>query len=1175
MATVIKAKDYKIITGLSTKTQGIYFAKKLNIKTNRKIKNERDRYIDFLTRLRLSIEDHDTKKINDNIIKNHVNKFIIDSDNNPDAVLNIKLDQLLNRKIKSNVNGKNYIREANAYITNSFLKDILRNINDKNGKFLMLKIKYENYEGPDPTSNDKKYYVVNNLFMDSLSKDGDEEEFYDGFGEENMITEIKLYYVDKVKAKRKLEGGFFKFKISEKLTGNNCRYLIDILDRYQIYTPNAFEQGISNINDDENCLIHSLNLLGINKKITNKLKLKCKSSVIPLKEVENFALENDITIYISGDKHNYKYGKGKKEIKLCLLEDHYFINEEVDITNFSLKNYEKIKDQPEWWKITGIKKINNKDYYRRENKGGNNSFRLVKQLFECNYFERIKLNSDTISLVNYNKINLNDMDLDNSNDNYKEIEPKKEIDLSKFIEKLSDKKWDKLKSNFEDEKKKNIKIAFDFETTTNTENHKQYLVSTCIYNGCKKLTHPITFIGEDCGIKFLEYIYTAICKFLGNMGINFANRKNETDKKLISLITNEMFDFVLLAHNITYDLQFLMKYVFHYNPLIRGSNKVCGGSFIYKGLKIKLKDTYAILDCKLASFKDFFKMDIKKEIMPYEIYTEENVKKNTCEIKEAIKYIKDEEDRNEFLKNIEELKLKIGDDHFNHMGYAKFYCERDIQVMMDGYFIFRSWVLAQMRIDIDNFLTISSIADQYFKLQGCYKDCYYINGIARYYIQKSVVGGRCMSKKNKKYLIEEKLNDFDGVSLYPSAMKRLGEIGGYLKGEPHLIEKKNLNMKFLDSVDGYFIRIKLNKVRTRRDFPLISYVNKDGIRIFTNDLDETNNILFVNKISLEDLKEFHDIKEKDYDILDGYFFNDGRNNKINETIVKVFNLRLKFKAEGNPIQNLYKLIMNSSYGKTIMKEQNNKLTYVDNDEDKNKYISSNYNHILEIQKLHDCEKYLIKTRKSISEHSNACQIGSEILSMSKRIMNEVMCLAEDNDVNIYYQDTDSMHMENDKINELDKIYKKKYKRSLIGKNLGQFHCDFQPIKVDDKDIKAEYSIKTIILGKKAYLDIVKYENGDLSTHYRMKGIPQDIVKIKAIKDFKGNLFELYKSLYEGNSIEFDLLENNKPIFKFGNGVVTNSKKFTRKLYFKNEDNDEESNDEEEDYDEIFDKIEDF
>lgn len=35
--------------------------------------------------------------------------------------------------------------------------------------------------------------------------------------------------------------------------------------------------------------------------------------------------------------------------------------------------------------------------------------------------------------------------------------------------------------------------------------------------------------------------------------------------------------------------------------------------------------------------------------------------------------------------------------------------------------------------------------------------------------------------------------------------------------------------------------------------------------------------------------------------------------------------------------------------------------------------------------------------------------------MSKRVMNEVMCLAEDNGIDIKYQDTDSMHIETDEI----------------------------------------------------------------------------------------------------------------------------------------------------------------
>ena len=61
--------------------------------------------------------------------------------------------------------------------------------------------------------------------------------------------------------------------------------------------------------------------------------------------------------------------------------------------------------------------------------------------------------------------------------------------------------------------------------------------------------------------------------------------------------------------------------------------------------------------------------------------------------------------------------------------------------------------------------------------------------------------------------------------------------------------------------------------------------------------------------------------------------------------------------------------------------------------------------------------------------------------MSKRIMNEVMCLAEDFKLSIYYQDTDSMHI-NYEVELLALALKSTYNRDLIGKDRPQFHTDF-------------------------------------------------------------------------------------------------------------------------------------
>ena len=59
-------------------------------------------------------------------------------------------------------------------------------------------------------------------------------------------------------------------------------------------------------------------------------------------------------------------------------------------------------------------------------------------------------------------------------------------------------------------------------------------------------------------------------------------------------------------------------------------------------------------------------------------------------------------------------------------------------------------------------------------------------------------------------------------------------------------------------------------------------------------------------------------------------------------------------------------------------------------------------------------------------HFNVVHCGVEILSISKQIMSKVFSCATDCDVNIYVQDTDSMHLNHDDVDKIVKRYKQKY-----------------------------------------------------------------------------------------------------------------------------------------------------
>ena len=160
---------------------------------------------------------------------------------------------------------------------------------------------------------------------------------------------------------------------------------------------------------------------------------------------------------------------------------------------------------------------------------------------------------------------------------------------------------------------------------------------------------------------------------------------------------------------------------------------------------------------------------------------------------------------------------------------------------------------------------------------------------------------------------------------------------------------------------------------------------------------------------------------------------------------------------------------------------------------------------------------MIKFKKGTVHQFRNCLLVSQILSMSKRIMNEVMCLAEDMGIQIYYQDTDSMHIPCDSISSLAMAFKNKYNRELIGNQLGQFHSDFPGKNVDGSEV---YAVESYFIWKKAYID--KLSNG--LHHIRFKGIPEASIQLVVKRSFEGNPMKLYEHLFEGNEVTFYSLE---------------------------------------------------
>ena len=188
-----------------------------------------------------------------------------------------------------------------------------------------------------------------------------------------------------------------------------------------------------------------------------------------------------------------------------------------------------------------------------------------------------------------------------------------------------------------------------------------------------------------------------------------------------------------------------------------------------------------------------------------------------------------------------------------------------------------------------------------------------------------------------------------------------------------------------------------------------------------------NAIMYIGKVGLEEIITYH---EAEFEITDGYYYGQGRNNTINHVIEDLYILRLKLQQDKNPAQIVIKLLMNSMYGKTIIKPVETDTIVKDNREDFEKYISYSYNYIDSVIEV-SCNFY-IKKVKPILSHYEYVHCGVEILSMSKRIMNKVFSCADDCDIQVYYQDTDSNHLNYDDVPKIVDGYKDKYGLELVG-----------------------------------------------------------------------------------------------------------------------------------------------
>lgn len=912
-------------------------------------------------------------------------------------------------------------------------------------------------------SDNSKQNWITNLEMYLTSEIGD------GYSFSDVITSIVRSDIEYLEVeapnlmeprKRKKAGAFFPY------------YNLTCFDlsRYGIYKEDDEPDY------DENCLIYSLRLLGMEEKKLNDIKQCLTTREIPQCKLKEICEKLKIQINLrSGYDKSLVFGKSQEVYNLGLLENHYFIAEEVNISNYSIDNYMEVKD------IKDFQYINKKEgkYYKKKRDIKNSSFNVIKKLLENkeNLLKDIEKTNEMMNTPYYKKLDIG------CNLEY----PDECCRPTELTIKENDIEYDKWFA--------------DIEAPTNEKSKYCPLVLVAKKDSEKDKR---VFTGIECVRDFLTSL-----------------------KK----------DSMIIAHNMGgFDGSFFIKYLLNINECNNGNNTLSIKGSYYnpiskKYIKIFLKDSFTLIHMSLSKFpKCFFTKEerktIRKEVMPYNQMTIEEINQNNglASIEGAYKFIKQNQVK-QFNKNLDEWKLRTNDGKYDYIKYYTEYCKIDVDILEKGYEKFRSDVLTALNMDIDNILTIASLADKYMISRGCYDGIYELSGVPREFIQKCVVGGRTMTRANKKFRVKARTVPLDANSLYPSAISQMG----FLKGKPKILINKSYEE--ISHYDGYFIRIKINKVNKKYDFPLLSKLDSNGIRQFTNEME--NEIIYIDKIALEDAIKHHQIE---FDIIDGYYFNDGFNYVCRDVIKELYQKRNKLKKEDNPLEMVYKEVLNCSYGKTILKASEYEYKYIHSYQKFINYFDYNYNYVIMAIKLesnsYNFPMWRVKVINPVKRHFSRPQIGVSILSMSKRIMNNVICLSEENNLDIFYLDTDSLYMIEKHIPELEKLYQTTYNKVLIGDELGQFKRDFkleygEPDELGErKKTSNVWSDDSTYLGKKAYCNKLEGFSPDGNKiegiKTTLKGISAESIKMYCELN-NVNEIDIYNDLLNGDNKKFDLL----------------------------------------------------
>ena len=305
----------------------------------------------------------------------------------------------------------------------------------------------------------------------------------------------------------------------------------------------------------------------------------------------------------------------------------------------------------------------------------------------------------------------------------------------------------------------------------------------------------------------------------------------------------------------------------------------------------------------------------------------------------------------------------------------------------------------KFNVDINQFSTLPIMTFNIAHQMGVFDDVYELSGIVKSFAQKCIRGGLVRTLYDGCFEVDD-VTCFDLNSSYGTSMTQMN---GIPKGKP-----KPFYKHIPDNACYYWVQVNIKNISS----------DKLGRYGFVNE-----GINFVDSITLNEIKKY---VKCDIEIINGYYFDEGFNDNLKHVVHSIFDLR-----KVDELNKMGKNMLSSLYGKSLQNAQQFKIKMVHKNE-MNKFIGQNGNYIYTITKNKN-DMYTVKLLKSLNLNFNIPQFGVSVLSESRKRLNDVIYKCSTLNIPIYAIKTDSIVVDNDKVDILP---------ITIGNELGQFKIEY-------------------------------------------------------------------------------------------------------------------------------------